>query len=72
MEKVQHGKSATLKKCNMDKCNMKITEAQPESQKHLRWRTLQQSLTTLVITVANLSIVDGCGDPGNTSGNSAK
>ena len=104
MEKVQHEKSATWKKCNMKKvqhgkvqhensatwkqCNMKkeqhwksttwkkrdmeIIEAYPEPLEHLRWRTLQQCLTALIIIVVEFFILDVCRDPGNTSGNSAK
>ena len=51
---------------------MEIVEAQPEPREHLRWRTLQPCLTALAIIVSNLSILDVCGNPDYTSGNSAK
>ena len=41
-----------------------------EAREHLRWRALQQYLTVSLI-VARLSILDVCGAPVSTSGNSA-
>ena len=74
---IQHEKSATWKKCNMKKCNMEKVQhgnsrGAAKTREHLRWRTLQPCLTALAIIVSNLSILDVCGNPDYTSGNSAK
>ena len=50
---------------------MEIVDAYPGPRKHLRWGALQQYLTALLIIVAKLSILDVCGGPGYTPGNSA-
>ena len=70
---MQHGKkSATWKKCNMEKVQHENSRDETRTYKNLRWRILQQCLAALVIIAANLSVVDVCEYPGKTSGNSAK
>ena len=81
MKRVQHGKSAAWKKCNMKKvqhekstawkkCKMEKVEVQPGPRKHLRQGALKQQLTTLLIITAKLTMLDVCGAPGYTSGDS--
>ena len=82
MKKVQHEKSATWKKCNMEKVqhgksatwkkySMEKVEVQPGPCKHLRRGALKQQLITLLIITAKLSMLDVCGAPGYTFGDSA-
>ena len=66
IKKVQHEK-AQHEKCT----TWKEQRRSQIPQEHLTQRALQSFLTALLIFVSKLSILDVCGGPGYTSGNSA-